>query len=176
MSMPSALNQWLMSLRVCRPVIVALAIAVVAGLAVLPGVQPSQAQGGAVAPQVEGSWLTIVSSPDVPAPFPTLITFGSGGVLTVTDSSFPPAAGNIYQGTWVRRRGNEIAFTFLGLQYDAASGALSGFIRVKETIRLDTSGNSYSSVISTLEFLDVNQNVVVGPLQATTHGTRINAE
>jgi hypothetical protein len=143
-------------------------------LAALVGSQSGQAQGGAVAPQIEGSWLATVNSPDIPDPFPALLTFGAGGALLVSDSSFSPANGNVYQGTWIRKGGREIAFSFLGFQFDD-EGKLAGYIRVHETIRLDQSGNTYNTVVGTLEFLDVNQTVVVGPLGVTTHGTRINA-
>src|SRR5262245_6960904 len=148
-------------------------VAIVA-LAALLDSPSGQAQGGSVAPQIEGSWLATVTSPDVPAPFPALLTFGAGGALLVTDSSVPPAVGHVYQGTWARRGGHEITFSFLGFQFDAA-GALAGYIRVHETIKIEPSGNAYNSTISTIEFIDLNQNVVFSGL-ATTHGTRINAE
>jgi len=144
-------------------------------LVALIGSQSSQAEGGAVAHQIEGSWLSTVSSPDIPVPFPALGTFGAGGALVVTDTSVSPSLGNVYHGTWVRKGHREFAFSFLGFQFDAA-GVFSGYVRVHETIRLEPSGNAYNSISSTVEFLDVNLNVVAGPFPGTTHGTRINAE
>ena len=90
-----------------------IATVAIVSLAALIGSQSGQAQGGAVSPQIEGSWLSTVSSPDIPAPFPALITFGAGGALVVTDSSLSPALGNVYQGTWARKGDHKIAFSFL---------------------------------------------------------------
>jgi hypothetical protein len=152
-----------------------IATVVIVCLGAFVGSQSGQAQGGAGAPQIEGSWLSIVSSPDLPAPFPALGTFGAGGALVVTDTSVSPALGNVYHGTWARKGGHEIVFSFLGFQFDAA-GVFSGYIRVHETIRLEPSGNAYNSISSTVEILDPNLNVVAGPFPGTTHGVRINAE
>ena len=152
-----------------------IATVAIVSLAALIGSQSGQAQGGAVAPQIEGAWLTTVTIPDGPPPFPALLTFGAGGGLVVTDGSIPPALGNVYQGTWRRKGDHEIAFSFLGFLYDAA-GAPAGYIRVHETIRLERSGNAYNSIVSKIEILDPNLNVVAGPFEATTHGTRINAQ
>jgi hypothetical protein len=129
------------------------------------------------APQIEGTWLVTVTQPQPGGPvhFPSLVTFGAGGGLVVTDSSAPPSSGNVYQGTWARTGNREVTFTFLGFQYNAA-GVLSNFIRVHETVRFERSGNAYNSTLSTVEILDLNQNVVAGPFVSTTHGVRINAE
>jgi hypothetical protein len=168
-------NQASFSWWAIRPASVAL-VATVAMVCVATwvGSQPSQAQGGAVAPQIEGSWLATITIPDVP-PFPSLLTFGAGGALVVTDGSVSPASGHVYQGTWARKGDHQIVFSFWGLNYDAA-GVLVGYLRVHETIKLDPSRDAYNSVVSKIEVLDVNQNVVFGPVEATTHGTRINAE
>ena len=91
----------------------------------------------------------------------------------VTDSGVPPGQGNVYQGSWVRTGGNEVTFTFLGFQFDAA-GALSGYIRAHETIRGEASGDAYSSVNSRVEMLDRNMNVLFSG-SASTHAVRIPA-
>ena len=143
-------------------------------LAAWAGDDNNQERGNHNAPQIEGSWLTTVTIPGGPPPFPFLLTFGTGGDLVVTDSSGPPALGNVYQGTWVRKGDHKIVFSFLGFQYDAL-GVLAGYIRVHETIRIERSGNAYHSIVSTIESLDLNQDVVFSVV-ATTHGTRINAE
>ena len=152
-----------------------IATVLIVSLAAFVGSQPSQAQGGAVAPQIEGSWLTTITIPENPGPFPSLLTFGAGGALVVTDGSVSGALGNVYQGTWARKGDHKIVFSFLGFQYDAA-GVLAGYIRVHETIRLEPSGDAYNSISSTIEILDVNQALLAGPFVATTHGVRINAE
>lgn len=148
-------------------------VAIVALSAVL-GSPSGQAQGGAVAPQIEGSWLITVTIADGPPPFRAIETFSAGGALVVTDGGQPPSLGHVYQGTWARTGGHKFAFTFLGFQYDAA-GVHSGFIRVRVTLTLEPDGNAYNGT-GTVEFLDLNQNVVAGPFELTTHGVRINAK
>jgi hypothetical protein len=127
---------------------------------------------GAVAPELEGTWLATVTISDGPPPFPSLLSYTRGGALIVTDSSLSPALGNVYQGTWARTGAHEFAFTFLGFQYDA-QGVFSNYIRVHETIRLERSGNAYNGVTS-IEVLDTAQNVI-GTASATTHAARVAA-
>src|SRR4051812_25525202 len=92
------------------------------------------AQGGGFVSGIEGSWLATITIQGGPPPFQAIATYGSRGSLVVTDSGVPPGQGNVYQGSWVRTGGNEVTFTFLGFQFDAA-GSLSGYIRAHETIR-----------------------------------------
>ena len=128
--------------------------------------------GAAVAPELEGTWLATVTIPDGPPPFAALLSYSRGGALIVTDSSLPPASGNVYQGTWIKTGSHEFAFTFLGFQYDA-QGVFSNYIRVHETIQLEGGGNVYNGV-TTIEFLDTAMNVVA-TASATTHATRVTA-
>src|SRR5262245_42632769 len=86
-------------------------VAIVA-LAAFVGSQPSQAQGGAVAPQVEGSWQITVSPTDGPS-FRSLLTYAAGGGLTGVDG-----VSNIH-GTWARKGGNMFVFTFMELLFDS---------------------------------------------------------
>jgi len=131
------------------------------------------AQGGGVAPQMEGTWLVTVSpAGGAPPPFPALVTYSAGGGLVVTDSSFPPTQGNVYQGTWVRKGGREFAFTFLGFQY--VGGVHSGYVRVLETVTLDPSGDAYRGE-GVFQFLDLNRNVVFSEPD-TTIATRVKAQ
>jgi hypothetical protein len=143
-------------------------------LAAGSGDDNNQERGKHNAPQIEGSWLVTVTIPDGPPPFRAIETYSAGGGLLSTDGGTPPSAGHVYQGTWARTGRGEFAFTFLGLQYDAA-GVHSGFIRVGATRTLERDANAYNGT-DTVEFLDVNLNVVAGPFPGTTHGTRINAE
>jgi hypothetical protein len=126
----------------------------------------------AVAPEIEGTWLVTVTIPDGPPPFPSLVTYARGGALTVTDSSVSPALGNVYQGTWAKTGSREFAFTFLGFQYNA-QGVFTNYIRARETIRLNRSGNAYNGVTA-IEVLDTAMNVIA-TATSTTHATRITA-
>lgn len=139
----------------------------------LTAAQLSNAQGSGVSPRIEGTWLVTVS-PDggVPPPFPSLVSYSAGGGMMVTDSSFPPAVGNVYQGTWVKK-GDQFQFTFLGFQYDP-SGVHSGYVRVFETVLLNRSGDEYDGV-GTFQLLDLDQNVVFSEGD-TTHAIRVDAQ
>jgi hypothetical protein len=153
-----------------------LALVVIVALAAtmaLIGAQSVTAEGGAVAPEIEGTWLATVTIPDGPPPFPSLVTYARGRALTVTDSSVAPAAGNVYQGTWTKTGPHEFAFTFLGFQYDA-SGVFANYIRAHETVRLQPNGRAYDGV-TIIEILDTAQNVIATS-SSTTHATRLNPQ
>jgi hypothetical protein len=154
-----------------RPSLLALVIivALAAAMAMI-GTQSATAEGGAVAPELEGTWLVTVTIPDGPPPFPSLVTYARGGALTVTDSSVSPALGNVYQGTWTKTESQTFTFTFLGFQYDA-NGAFTNYLRAHETLRLERGGNSYNGV-TIIEVLDTAQNVIA-TASSTTHGTRV---
>jgi hypothetical protein len=100
------------------------------------------------------------------------MTYARGGALTATDSSVPPALGNVYQGTWTKTGPHQFAFTFLGFQYDE-DGVLIGYIRAHETLQLEPGGNAYNGVTS-IEILDSDMNVIATD-SSTTHATRIPA-
>jgi len=130
------------------------------------GSESSQAQSGAAAPQVEGSWQVTVSPTDLP-PFPTLLTYATGGGLSGVDG-----VSNIH-GTWARKGGNTFVFTFVELLFDS-TGVFTGSVRIREKLTLEPGGAAYNGVY-TGEILDPDGNVVV-PIGGTTHAARINAE
>jgi hypothetical protein len=166
-------------IRVAAPLILLLAV-----LTVAIRDQPAQAaevQSGAqsviantaVSPEIEGTWLVMVTIPDGPPPFPSLMTYARGGALTITDSSASPATGNVYQGTWTKTGPHKYAFTFLGFSYDEA-GVLSGYFRGRETLQLEPGGNVYNGVTK-IEILNLDWNVIETGI-TTTHATRLNAQ
>jgi hypothetical protein len=160
-------NQPSLSLWGMKPKSLALvATMAIVALGVLIGSQSGQAQGGAVAPQIEGSWQITVSPTDLP-PFPSLLTYAAGGGLTGVDG-----VSNIH-GTWARKGGHTFVFTFMELLFDS-TGAFTGSVRIQEKSTLEPGGAAYNGVW-TGEVLDPNGNVVV-PIGGTTHATRINAE
>jgi hypothetical protein len=155
-----------------------LALVVTIGLAAtiaLIGTQSVTAEGGAVAPEIEGTWLATitVAIPDGPPPFPSLLTYARGGGLTVTDGGVAPALGNVYQGTWAKTGPHEFAFTFVGFQYDA-NGVFAGYIRARETVSIQPDGEAYDSV-ATLEFFDAEWEPI-GNATSTSHATRVSAQ
>ena len=75
-----------------RPSLLALIIIVaLAAMMVVIGTQSATAESGAVAPEIEGTWLITVTIEEGPPPFASLATYARGGALTVTDSSVAPA-------------------------------------------------------------------------------------
>ena len=147
-------------------------IALAATVALI-GTQSVTAEGGAVAPEIEGTWLATITIPDGPPPFPSLVTYARGGALAVTDSSIAPGLGNVYQGTWTKTGPHEFTFTFLGFQFDV-NGVFVNYIRARETIQLQRDGKAYNGV-ATIEILDTAQNVLA-TMSSTSHATRVNAQ
>lgn len=124
-----------------------------------------------VSPEIEGTWLATITIPDGPPPFPSLLTYARGGALIATDSSVPPALGNVYQGTWTKIGAHKYAFTLMGFGYDE-TGVLTGYVRVHETLQLEPGGSAYNGV-AIIEILDINQNVIE-TVTSLSHATRIN--
>ncbi len=154
-----------------RIIVIAALLTIVLGGATM-AFAPGENINYAASPEIEGTWLAIITGDETP-PFPTLLTYAGGGALTVTDSSVSPALGNIYQGTWAKTGPHEYAFTFLGFLYDE-TGVLTGYFRSHETVQVEPGGNAYNGV-STGEILDLDQNVIM-TITGTSHATRINAE
>ena len=101
------------------------------------------------------------------------MTYAGGGALIVTDSSVPPALGNVYQGAWTKTGPHEFAFTFVGFQYDE-TGALIGYIRAHENLQLDPGEDVYTGETA-IEILDLDMNVIATD-SSTSYATRIDAE
>jgi hypothetical protein len=144
---------------------------VVIAAVVLIGAQSVSADNE-VSPQIEGTWLATITTPDG-MQFPSLVTYAGGGALTVTDGGGPPPLGNVYQGAWAKTGPHAYVFTFLGFQYDD-TGALAGYIRGHETLQIEPGGDVYNGE-TTIEILDTDQNVIV-TLTTTSHATRITAQ
>ncbi len=156
-----------------RPSLLALVIivALAATMAVI-GTQSATAESGAVAPELEGTWLVTVTIQDGPPPFPSLVSYARGGALIVTDSSGVPSSGNVYQGTWTKTGPHEFTFTFLGFLYDA--NGLTNYIRGHDTIQLEPNGSAYNGV-TLVDIFDTAWNHIATS-NGTTHATRVNAQ
>jgi hypothetical protein len=151
---------------------VALLILVVAGVTLAYASSERANTASETSPEIEGTWLATITFPDGTT-IPSLLTYARGGALTVTDSSVPPALGNVYQGAWTKTGPHEFAFTFLGFQYDE-TGALIGFIRAHENIQLDPGEDVYTGE-TIIEILDVDMNVIMTD-SSTSYATRIAAK
>jgi hypothetical protein len=149
-----------------------IATAILISVAAVSGDDEDRGRG---ATGIEGTWLAVVTQVGGPPPFESLITFGAGGALVVTEAFSSPASGNIYQGTWARTGPREITFSFLGFKFDP-TGVHAGYIRVHETIEVNRSGTAYDSVESTVQIVDLDGNELVFNEDVSTHAVRIEAE
>jgi hypothetical protein len=93
----------------------------------------------------EGSWLYTVTIPGYT--FQGIETYSAGGGYTETDQrSFSTiAVASAGHGAWKMTGGNRFNLTYLNLTFDAfSSGNPTGTLVVRQTTRIDKSGNSYS--------------------------------
>ena len=86
---------------IIRPSLLALVIivALAAALAVF-GTQSATADSGAVAPELEGTWLVTVTLQDGPPPFPSLVTMHVAALY-----SYRPPVGGRPRGTCIKEPG-----------------------------------------------------------------------
>ena len=128
----------------------AVALAILGGLIPLGvptlAVAQNTAQFSASLPQgPEGSWLYTVTIPGYT--FQGIETYSAGGGYTEADQlSFSPiAVASVGHGAWKMTGGNTFDLTYLNLTFDAfSSGNPTGTLKVRQTTRIDKSGNSYS--------------------------------
>ncbi len=93
----------------------------------------------------EGSWLYTVTIPGYT--FQGIETYSAGGGYTEADQlSFNPlAVASAGHGAWKMTGGNTFNLTYLNLTFDAfSSGNPTGTLKVRQTTRLDKTGNSYT--------------------------------
>ena len=93
----------------------------------------------------EGSWLYTVTIPGYS--FQGIETYSAGGGYTEADQlSFSPiAVASAGHGAWKMTGGSTFNLTYLNLTFDAfSSGNPTGTLKVRQTTRIDKSGNSYS--------------------------------
>jgi hypothetical protein len=157
-----------------RTIVIFAMLAIVFGGVTMAFVSEKNANYAAkVSPEIEGTWLATITPSDGMPPFPSLLTFASGGALTVTDGGVSPALGNLYQGTWAKIGPHKYAFTFWGFVYDE-TGVLTNYFISHDTIQVEPGGKTYNGV-SAGELIDLDQNVVM-TMTGTSHATRINAK
>jgi len=93
----------------------------------------------------EGSWLYTVTIPGYT--FQGIETYSPGGGYTEADQlSFSPiAVASAGHGAWKITGVNTFNLTYLNLTFDAfSSGNPTGTLKVRQTTRIDKSGNSYT--------------------------------
>ncbi len=100
---------------------------------------PHQTQGP------EGSWLYTVTIPGYA--FQGIETYSTGGGYTEADQlSFSPlAVASAGHGAWQMTGERTFNLTYLNLTFDAfSSGNPTGTLKVRQTTKMDKSGNSYT--------------------------------
>jgi len=125
-------------------------------------------QGGTSAPELEASWRVLVTPIGAPIlPFLTYSTFGRGGTFL---ESTQPGQGPGH-GVWRRTAGREFGVTFEKILFSPA-GNFAGTLRVREAVRLNASGDSYTGD-ATAEAFDPSGHLL-GSFCAKTQGTRMS--
>ena len=93
----------------------------------------------------EGSWFYTVTIPGYT--FQGIETYSAGGGYTEADQlSFSPlAVASAGHGAWKMTGGMTFYLTYLNLTFDGfSSGNPTGTLKVRQTTRMDRSGNSYT--------------------------------
>ncbi|MCI0542100.1 MAG: hypothetical protein L0Z50_43470 [Verrucomicrobiales bacterium] len=123
-----------------------------------------------------GSWEVTVTPGDGSAPFQSLLTYGSDGVLTGVDGSLPPSLVTPNHGAWTRTGGHTFRFTFVEFAFDL-DGSIFGSpgiytVRISETLTFERGGQAYNGVWT---------GKIIGPagpfdIGGTSHAERIVVE
>ena len=125
------------------------------------------ADGGATAPQLEGSW-EITVTPDGGNPIVDFATFTRGGGLINSDPDPNLSTGH---GTWVRTGGNAFGITFVHFLSD--QGAALGTLKVRAVIQVGRNTDTFSGPFQTDVIIG---GTVVQTFCGTVHATRIGVE
>jgi hypothetical protein len=117
---------------------------------------------------IEGAWLVSVTGAGIPAWYRALATFTRDGNLiqTVTDSAISTG-----HGQWTNTHGRQFAITTLLLQFDT-TGDFIGTLKARATLKLDKTGNVFTSEEYLFESFDRDGNLLASGT-GTAHGTRI---
>jgi hypothetical protein len=136
---------------------------------------PSKAsEGGASAPQLEGTWVVEVNG--AAGPFKSLVTYtGGGGFIGSPPPVPPPLHSAPAQGTWKRSGGREFVSTFVTLIYDPA-GQLVATAKTREVVTLSADGEQSDGRSSTEVFDAAGNPLPQFSLCGQTHATRVRAE
>jgi len=132
------------------------------------------AQAGTVeaqaAPGPEGSWMGVVTRPDLP-PLVTLYTYTADGGLIETSTDHPTRSPA--HGAWVRTANGQIATTAWRLVFDT-SGNFMRTQKISSLVRVSAAGDEFSGQ-SRVEFYDLGGNLVQSTTTASS-AKRIRAE
>lgn len=151
--------------------LIAMTILLAVGCAMLPS--PIEAAGNNPGPPIVGLWLRIATDPnnnDV------IVSRGfqeyhiDRTEILIDDR--PPTAGNHCVGTWIQAGARTYKLEHVAWTFDAG-GAVNGTLRLRETVTVDPSGESFEG---TNEFVscDLNLENCVDLGDFDVHGTRLH--
>jgi hypothetical protein len=120
----------------------------------------AQLSGSQQAQGPQGSWLYTVTIPGYT--FQGIETYSTGGGYTEADQlSFNPlAVASAGHGAWQMTGQTTFNLTYLNLTFDAfSSGVPTGTLKVRQTTRINKSGNSYTGS-GDYTYYDLNGNPI----------------
>jgi hypothetical protein len=143
-----------------------------ASAAVSHGEDHGSDQGPATERPPVGMWLTsvILGGQTI---YQSFESFTSDGLEFLNDNG-SPSAGNVCFGVWSSTGKNTYKIYHPSWSYDD-KGNLNGTVVIKETITIQTGGNSFKGTV-TVDSYDLNGKVSAPELVAQITGTRINAQ
>jgi hypothetical protein len=115
-----------------------------------------------------------------PIPDGALVDFGytqwhSDGTEIMNSGGHAPATQNFCLGTWVRSGYFTYELNHYALSYNAASGALSAKVNIREQVTLDPSGNEFAGTF-TIDVYDATTGGHLDHVAGTLAGQRITVD
>jgi hypothetical protein len=147
-----------------------MSIGVVIALAVVPGVRLDPGVASAQGQQLEGSWIVTLIQAGQPSRTALHTYTADGGVLV----SSPNRQVSLGHGVWVRTGNREFGRTFVLLRFDD-KGASVGMSKVRASLRLNEASDEWVGT-ATVEVFDTTGKLVSSTSGATDQGKRIRVE
>jgi hypothetical protein len=125
--------------------------------------------------KIEGSWVVSITggsgTPTLPVWYQALATFSRDGGLieTITDPGIQTG-----HGSWIRTGNREFTVITLLFQFDTA-GQFLGTLKARATLKVNQSGDEFTSDQYLFEFFDPAGNPVTSG-EGMAHGSRIEVE
>jgi hypothetical protein len=139
------------------------------------GILAVAADGGTVAPELEGTWRVTIILPSGDPPIQAFHTFSRGGVMMESNAldRSSPGSQTPGHGVWRRTGPHTFGFTLEKLQFDLA-GNFVGKLKVREVDQLNKGLDSYNG-IATAEVFDSSGNLLLS-FCVRTQASRMRVE
>ena len=149
----------------------------VTALLLATGVVSGAANGGGTSHNgntLVGAWLVTIDRGSL-GPLKSLQTYARGGVFTETANAVPNTMRGPGHGSWNRAGHRRFDTTQLFFRYDPATGAWTGYVKLRSRIQLDSGGDSLTAT-TVGQALDTNGNPVGPPRTDSAVGERLDVE